>query len=213
MWLALVRSGFGVASLVCVILSANMHDSVGWQNLNKMGEKMDEQNNIVADGIADSSVLAEDRLSDGREWKRQRFSLEKGYSFWMNAHAVRMFTHGCELPKDINATDCGYMYRCATMLQPNTNMIVKHYKNYDRPIATKELAEELGIGERNCQRFIKRMIDRDILRKQDGHLYVNPIFFIRGRYLSWQLYTLFSDQLDAFLPQWVIDRFNGDINA
>ena len=182
-------------------------------NQNKMGKGMEKDNNIIADGIAEASVYAERKLSDGKQWKDNRFSLEKGYSYWMNAKAVRMFTNGCELPKDIPPLYCGYMYRCATMLQASTNMIVKHHKNYDRPITTKQLAEELGISTRSCQYFIKSMIDRDILRKQDGHLYVNPIFFIRGRYLSWQLYTLFSDQLDAFLPQWVIDRFNGDVNA
>ena len=178
---------------------------------------MDEDNttraDVLADGIAGAAACKDFRATGGREWKRHRFDPEEGYSFFLGAHAVRSFPGGWELPADLSATDCGYMYRCSVLLQPGTNMLVKHHKNYDRPLTIEGLAKELGISEKHCQRFIKRMEDRRIVKRQDGYIYVSPIFFIRGRLLKWHLYTLFSDDLDAFLPQWVIDRFNGDVNA
>ena len=166
----------------------------------------------LADGIADNSARQE-QLLNGEEWKKHRFSLKDGYSFWLTAYAVRSFPNGFELPKELNAAMCGYVYRCAMMLQPNTNVIVKHYKNYDKPLNRETLAEELGISERQFFRFFKIATDKRIIKEYDHKLYINPLFFIRGRKLSWELYTLFQEDLDAFLPQWVIDRFNGDVNA
>ena len=171
-----------------------------------------EQNNI-ADGIAVNSDSVGEQIRNGREWQKHRFSLEEGYSFWLSAYAVRSFPNGFELPKDINASVCGYLYRCAMMLQPKTNIIVKHYKNYDRPLDRKALAEELGLRDRQFRTFFKVATEKRIIKEYNHRLYMNPLFFIRSRKLTWELYTLFQEDLDAFLPQWVIDRFNGDVNA
>lgn len=172
-----------------------------------------EADNTIADGIAVNSVMGTGRILNGEEWKKHRFDLEDGYSFWLTAYAVRSFPNGFELPKDIGASVCGHLYRCSMMLQPKTNIIVKHYKNYDRPISKQELAEELGLCEKQFRRFLKIATEKRVIKEYDHKLYMNPLFFIRGRKLTWQLYTLFQEDLDAFLPQWVIDRFNGDVNA
>ena len=168
---------------------------------------------VLADGIAGRAEQRDTNRRSGMSWKRYRFNLENGYSFFLGAAAVRYFPGGWELPKDITPADCGHMYRVAALLQPGTNMIIKHHKNYDRPITVLQLADELGISADHCKKFLLRMMHRRIIKKQDGHYYVNPIFFIRGRYLTWGLYHLFQEDLDPFLPDWVIDRFNGDINA
>ena len=168
---------------------------------------------ILADGIAGGASYKEQRPTGGQAWKHYRFDPDEGYSYFLGAHAVRSFPGGWELPADLTPTECGYMYRCSMLLQPGTNMLVKHHKNYDRPLTVKALAKELGLSEKQCQRFIRRMEEKRIVKRQDGYIYVSPIFFIRGRLLKWHLYMLFSDDLDAFLPQWVIDRFNGDVNA
>lgn len=168
---------------------------------------------FLIDGIADASAWHPKQLTHGKEWKQQRFDLEDGYSFWLTAYAVRSFPNGFALPKDVDTLTCGYLYRCSMLLQPKTNMLVKHHKNYDKPLNSKTLAAELGIGVRQCQRFLQDVKQRGIIKEDDHRLYMNPIFFIRSRKLTWKLYTLFQEDLDAFLPQWVIDRFNGDINA
>lgn len=170
-------------------------------------------NSLIADGIAESSEWHPKQPTHGNEWKHQRFDLEEGYSFWLSAYAVRSFPNGFELPKDVDALTCGYLYRCSMMLQPKTNMLVKHYRNYDKPMNSRLLAEELGIGIRQCQRFLQDVKQRGIIKEDDHRLYMNPIYFIRSRKLTWKLYTLFQEDLDDFLPQWVVDRYNGDVNA
>ena len=173
---------------------------------------MDDGNgSLLADGIA-CDKLPNEQYKKGKEWKDKRFKNGK-YSFWKGIVCVRSFPRGTELPKDISTTDTAYMYRCSMMLQHNTNMLVKRYANYEREMSVKMLAEELGIKERQCQRFIKRMEEKRILKRENRKIYINPIYFICGKYLTWHLYMLFQDDLDAFLPDWVVDRFNGDINA
>ena len=170
-----------------------------------------KEKDIVLYGLADGGEA--EYKTDGNEWKDRRFSKDNGYSFWRTVSAVRFFPNGNELPKDITAIDCGYMYRCASILQSGTNMLVRHYHGYDKPMSTEKLADYLGISVRRCYAFTKRMCDRGIMKREKGKLYINPLYFIRGRYLTWQLYTLFQKDLDSMLPQWVVGRFNGDDSA
>ena len=184
-------------------------------NVDKSVDNFSEEQNtsVLSEWIVNKAEAYNKYKTEGEQWKEYRFSKKNGYSFWLSANAVRMFPNGFELPKDINASMCGYLYRCAMMLQPKTNMIVKHYKNYDKPLDKEALIKELGISKRHFYRFFKIATEKQIIREHDGKLYMNPLFFICGRHLSHQLYTLFSDQLDAFLPRWVIDRLNGNANA
>jgi AraC-like DNA-binding protein len=175
--------------------------------------KMSQKTNVLSEWIVNKADVYNKYKTEGQQWKEDRFDKQKGYSFWLSANAVRMFPNGFELPKDINASMCGYLFRCAMMLQPKTNKIVKHYKNYDKPLDREMLIKELGISERHFYRFFKIATEKHIIKECDKELYMNPLFFMCGRYLTHQLYTLFQEDLDAFLPQWVIDRFNGDVNA
>ena len=175
--------------------------------------KMNQKTNVLSEWIVNSADAYNGYKTVGEQWKEDRFDKQKGYSFWLSVNSVRFFPSGTELPKEIPPFYCGLFYRCANMLQANTNMLVKRYCNYEKPITKTMLAEELGVGIRQCQRFLKLAREKHIIKECDYYLYMNPIFFICGRYLTHQLYTLFQEDLDAFLPQWVIDRFNGDVNA
>jgi hypothetical protein len=175
--------------------------------------KINQKTNVLSEWIIDKADAYNKIKTEGQQWKDDRFDKRRGYSFWISVNAVRMFPKGTELPKDITPYFCGLFYRCANMLQANTNMLVKRYCNYERPITKTMLADELGIGKRQCQRLLKLARERHIIKEYNCKLYMNPIFFMCGRYLTHQLYTLFQEDLDAFLPQWVIDRFNGDVNA
>ena len=149
----------------------------------------------------------------GKEWKNKRFSEEYGFSFWLCVHPIKSYI-GYDLPNDIGDSDIGKLFKLAKLLQKDTNLIVRHYENYDKPMNDEMIAKVLNINTLVCKRFLRRMIRKRIMYKDDiGHFYINPIYFFRGQYLSWHLYNIFQEDLDCVLPQWVIDRFNGDINA
>jgi len=167
---------------------------------------------VLIDGLAVNRAK-NDIQPKGELWKDKRFDIRNGYSFWVTAQALRHFLGGFELPKDMSLAECGFALRCAELLEPRTNMVAKHINNYYKPMTALLLADEMHINRRYCQKLVKGLIDKRIMKRHDNRLYMNPLYFIRGRILTYGLYTLFQEDLDAFLPQWVVDRFNGDADA
>ena len=170
-------------------------------------EKTSDRIKCITDNLNNS-----DKPLSGQDWKDKKFSYEKGFSFWLCVHPIKSYV-GYDLPQGVSDADIGRLHKLSKLLQKNSNLIVKHYENYEKPMDEEMIAQALNLVVRVCQRFLLRMIRKRII-KRDGNLYyMNPIYFFRGQYLSWHLYNLFQKDLDCVLPQWVIDRFNGDVNA
>lgn len=153
-----------------------------------------------------------DKPLSGQDWKDRKFSYERGYSYWLCVHPIKSFV-GYDLPQDMADADIGRLYKLSKLLQKNSNLIIRHYENYDKPLNDDSMSKVLNLVPRVCQRFLLRMMRKRIIKKDGNLYYMNPIYFFRGQYLTWHLYHLFQEDLDHVLPQWVIDRFNGDINA
>jgi predicted transcriptional regulator len=160
-------------------------------------------------GIA-STAEAEppESKSHGELWKDRRFT-QQGYLFWLNAAPIRSYP-GYALPDTLTATETGRCYQCALMLEKETNMIFHKVNGVNKPLSIKQLANRLKLSERQCYRFIQRMIELRIMKKEQGRIYINPCYFFRGRYLSYHLYELFKPELQAVLPKWVTDRYEGN---
>ena len=172
----------------------------------------DDDSNTLTEGIAGGAEEKEFIPAYGSEWKDKRFNLQNGNSFWLSAVPIKMFS-GCGLPSSLGFSDCGKLYRCAMLMQQHTNMLFYHSHGVDKPLTVEKLADRLGVNVKYCYSFIQRMVDLRIMAREDGRIYMNPIYFFRGRHLSWHLYQLFETDLDSVLPQWVVDRYNGDIHA
>lgn len=167
---------------------------------------------LVTEGIAGGAEIKEYSRPTGSEWKDKRFNLERGYSFWLSAVPVRMFT-GCGLPSSVGFSDCGKLYRCSMMMQQHTNMLFYHSHGVDKPLTVEKLAARLGINSQRCYKFVQHMVDLRVMARDDGRLYLNPCYFFRGRHLSWHLYQLFETDLESVLPDWVVRRYNGEVHA
>ena len=117
--------------------------------------------------------------------------------------------------------DIGRLHVLAENTYADTNMIA-YYKNKKYyPAGIKEISEMIRLCERNTKDFLKKMIDLGIMAKAivnsneqiDIQYYLNPLYFLSSKYLSPGLYMLFRKQLDEYLPQWVIKKFNECINS
>ena len=53
------------------------------------------------------------------------------------------------------------------------------------------IGEVIGIGESQAKRFIKRMTDVGMMVRTTKRYYLNPIYFLNGKYVSDELYWLF----------------------
>ena len=144
----------------------------------------------------------------GKEWQDERFDEELGYHFWLNHTPIRIFP-GCQLPKTLNKAEKANLYDCAMMLEAESNMLCYRSDSYYKPLTTAMLAQRLDLSERQTYRFLSRMYELRIMATEQGRIYINPIYFFRGRYLSYHLFHLFEEDLRSILPQWVVDRYDG----
>ena len=145
--------------------------------------------------------------SEAEQWRSKRFT-EKGYLFSLGGSPVRMYP-GYELPKELTPGYIGHCLECTQYLEPETNMLFYRSNQERKPLNREKLAKRLGISYRQCCRFIEKGIKYGIIVVEEGRIYINPIYFFRGKHLRYALYARFRDQLDKVLPSWVVDRYNG----
>lgn len=157
-----------------------------------------------------------------KDFKYTIFDNEKGYLFKNRSYYFKGFKVDNRLSDKVSDfADIGRLHVLAENTYADTNMIA-YYKNKKYyPAGIKEISEMIRLCERNTKDFVKRMIDLGIMAKAivnsneqiDVQYYLNPLYFLSSKYLSPGLYMLFRKQLDEYLPQWVINKFNECINT
>ena len=157
-----------------------------------------------------------------KNFKYTIFDNEKGYLFKNQAYYFKGFKVEHKISDIVNDfIDIGRLHVLAENTYADTNMIA-YYKNKKYyPAGIKEISEMIRLCERNTKDFLKRMIGLGIIAKAiintneqiEVQYYLNPLYFISSKYLSPGLYMLFRKQLDEYLPQWVIKKFNECINS
>jgi hypothetical protein len=153
-------------------------------------------------------------LSKHRQFVDNRFDDEKGYLFWTQKHGVKQFS---DVPFPIEMTDAeiGTITRLAKCIYKDSNMLAYRGNGGIKPHSMKTIAKELNVTDRQAERFIKKMIELEVMAKGkfeiggtvEVHYYISPIYFFSGKRINNTLYVLFRNQLDAVLPAWVRARF------
>ncbi|WP_270420883.1 hypothetical protein [Acidaminococcus massiliensis] len=142
------------------------------------------------------------------------FRSKQGYLFKPQAHFVRVFT-GTKLPKEVTVYDAYKLYLLIDKLENGTNRLVYRSDHTNKSMHIGHIAAYLGLTYNATLKFVTRMIHAGVMAKGKitvGHekiisYYFNPLYYIRGKWLSYELYTLFQDQLDTVLPEWVKRKF------
>ncbi len=142
------------------------------------------------------------------------FRAKEGYLFKPQAHFVRVFT-GVKLPPEVKAKDAYRLYLLIDKLENGTNRLVYRSDHSNKAMKIGHIAACCGITYASASRFVTRMIRAGVMAKgkitvgdsQVISYYFNPLYYIRGKWLTYQLYTLFQDQLDPVLPEWVKRKF------
>ena len=116
-----------------------------------------DDSNTLTEGIAGGAEEKEFIPAYGSEWKDKRFNLQNGYSFWLSAVPIKMFS-GCGLPSSLGFSDCGKLYRCAMLMQQHTNMLFYHSHGVDKPLTVEKLADRLGVNIKYCYSLFRRDI-------------------------------------------------------
>ena len=165
--------------------------------------------NILA-GVEEAGRARAEPLTEGRQYMRDRFpDVEEGCRFWLTKSPVRIYP-GFPLPANVNALDKGRLLDCVQYLQPGTNMLFHRVDDEQRPLTALGLSKRLRISERECYRFLKRMIKNRVIARDEGRLYINPVYFFRGVRLKSTLFFLFEEDLSSVLPAWTVEKFTGE---
>ncbi len=143
-------------------------------------------------------------------WKDYNYDVEKGFRFMANnTTVIRMYK---PLPDTLSVGEVGMLLDCAQFLEPESNMLFYRSDRSHKAMSVRKLAAALGMSVSYVYRFVSRMCRLRVMAKEQRRLYINPIYFFRGRYLSSHLYSLFRQELQLVLPQWVVDKYEGNEN-
>ena len=164
-------------------------------------------NDILLAGVASTSKVPQKYTPHGFEYLEDRFpDVDTGCRFWLTKSPVRIYP-GFALPASVSNGDKARLLDCVQYLQTETNMLYYRSDTEQLPLTVPGLAKRLHMHPRECYKFVQRMIDARVMARQDGRLYVNPIYFFRGVRLKSHLFFLFERDLTSVLPGWVVEKF------
>ncbi len=150
--------------------------------------------------------------------KEMPFSLfreDQGYMLFVNKHNVRMFPD-VPLPNELNKNDIANLYLLSRGIYGSTNMLAyRGSGNVIKPMAPKDMARTMDLSIDRANRFLRKMIKLGMIAKVDVEIeetvmtqyYMNPIHFFSSKYLPLNLYLLFKEQMDRYIPDWMRKKY------
>ncbi|KAA0941641.1 hypothetical protein FQ087_21040 [Sporosarcina sp. ANT_H38] len=115
-----------------------------------------------------------------------RLDNSRGYATYYNGKTI-MSSVDVVYPKDATDADLGRMMKLSKYLQPKANYLgYKGNKDINSMDAVK-IGEAIGVGESQAKRFIKRMTDTGMMMRGAKRYYINPIYFLNGKYMNDEL--------------------------
>jgi hypothetical protein len=136
----------------------------------------------------------------------------KGYVFKYNNEYVKMYSD-TELPIHYTLTECGKFYRLIKYIVGN-NQLLGYRSDRVKPLTATKIGEIFGCGKRQAKKLIEKMKKDKIIKEVDINgtrwYAVNPLYALKGKYLSLTTFIIFQDELIPILPFSVTNRFMGE---
>lgn len=143
----------------------------------------------------------------------KRFDAGKGY-LWRSGAGVKSF-FDVPFPESMSMIDRGRMATLSRHIWHDTNALVYRGHGRLKPYDVAGIGLLLGLSPAQADAFIKRMKKLRIIKqipvpfgeKIEQQYYVNPLYYFRGPRLSGNLYALFHEELEEYVPDWVKEEF------
>jgi len=136
---------------------------------------------------------------------------EEGYLFWNRKANVRTFID-VPLPKWFTWSERGRIHELKHYILKDNQFLVFKSGNAIKPITVIEMAEILGMSNRQTLSLVKKMKNHKIIKEIsfDGLAYFvfNPLYGFKQKRLSLNVYMFFQEELSKILPPWVIEKFS-----
>ena len=126
----------------------------------------------------------------------------KGYLLHSN-RIVPRFAFYREWP--VSKMDQAKLFFLAAYINKDNALMRKDRPKH--PLTMQLLAPLIELSPNRAYGWMKRMKDANMIRKDDGFFYVNPLYVMASSRLGPELYRIFEDQLKEHTPSWVQDKY------
>jgi len=145
-----------------------------------------------------------------------KFNPGRGYLWWNQKGGVKSFFN-IPYPKDMSMIDRGRLATLSKYIWGDTNCLGYRGHGGFKPYDVEQIGELIELNMAQTERFLARMKKMGIIKpvyvafgdKYETQYYINPLYYFSNRYLSANLYTLFHEELEDHLPEWVKQEFAG----
>jgi hypothetical protein len=169
---------------------------------------------IRRDTVTTDTNLATGEIMNQRQavqYFAPRFSQSKGYLFRNQKGMVRWFPD-IPLPEEMTMIDCGRMLKLSKYIHSDDNCFGYRGHGGFRPYSAIELGTFVGLNEEQSIKFMRRMTRLKIIKERTSLLgdklyFANPLYFFANNRISLTLYSIFREELEPYLPPWVIEEF------
>lgn len=145
------------------------------------------------------------------------FDVDKGYLFWSKKQSLRTFNDLklSDFVKD--RTDFMRCHLLAEQIYKDSNMIaIRISTRRIRPADIEDISKIISLSHKKTKEFLSRMIKLRIIAERvdtvgdliSTKYYFNPLFFCSSKYLKPDLYFLFQEILDYYIPGWARQKFH-----
>ena len=153
---------------------------------------------------------------DGKPKQFDIFPDDK-YLFWAKKHFRKSY-QDIKL-SDIVGTgeDFHKIHLLFEYLHNDTNtLMVRVSRNKIRIADIEDVSNIIGLNVRHTKEFINRMICKHVIAENISRVgdnvitkyVVNPLFQNTSKHLTADLYFLFEESLNNYLPKWVVQKFH-----
>lgn len=125
------------------------------------------------------------------------FSEERGYLLFHNRTTVKWYP-SIEWPPSLSNKDLGHLHRLSACLTKENILMGK-----DGPLWAEGMGEVIGLSRSNIYPFVRKLVSLGMLKKTAKGYFMNPMYLFAGKYLTPDLYLLFRQELDPYIPEWV----------
>ena len=148
--------------------------------------------------------------------KFSNFNADKGYLFKAKNQGVKTFAD-VKLSEQVkNDFDFLRCHKLAEHIYKDTNMISIRHKTDIRAADVEDISNIINLSVKKTREFLSRMRKAHIIAEREDKVgdmisvkyYFNPLFFCSSKYLSPDLYFLFQESLDVYIPGWAKAKFH-----
>lgn len=138
---------------------------------------------------------------------------EKGYLFRSQAKGLTLVSE--DFPDVFTFYEKGMIFELIRYIFKDSNILSKRTKHGIRPLNTNDISKILGIEKSQTYNFIKKLIKYSILarvkievgERVETQYWLNPAYFIAGKYINSNLYFVFRESLKDKIPDYIREKF------